>query len=165
MNEAHYKLSLIIGLILLASVLGVLALYSHTIMPGLKHTDNATFVDSFRAIDRQIINPIFMLQFFAPLFILGISAYYAHKHHLIEAKYIYLAFICYLVAVVVTTAVNVPLNDGIKKHADLHSAESFANARAQFDESKWLLFNHIRAAFTLLATMFSAAAVWVSKLV
>ncbi len=165
MTENHYKILLLTGLILTASVLGILALYSHTIMPGLKHTDNATFVKSFQAIDRQIINPIFMLQFFAPLFILGVAAYYAFKHHLVEAKYICVALVCYFVVIVVTMAVNVPLNDGIKKLTNLQSPESFANARTQFQESKWLLFNHIRTIFTLLATLFTAVAVWASRLI
>lgn len=165
MAENQYKILLLVGLVLIASVLGILALYSHTIMPGLKHTDNMTFVRSFQAIDRQIINPIFMTQFFAPLFVLGAVAYYASKHHLVEAKYIYVALVCYLVAVIVTMAVNVPLNDGIKKLTNLQSADSFAAARAQFQESKWLLFNHIRTVATLLATIFTAAAVWVAKLV
>lgn len=164
MNEAYYKASLLIGLILLATVLGVLALYSHTIMPGLRKANDATFVNAFQAIDRKIINPIFMTQFFAPLFILGLAAFYAYRHHLVEAKYIYLALACYLAAVVVTMAVNVPLNDGIKKVADTTGHESLANARAQFQESKWAVFNHVRTIFTLAATGFTSAAMWVSKL-
>ncbi len=165
MTNNTYKLLLLAGLLLVASVLGILALYSHTLMPGLKHTDNVTFVKSFQAIDRQIINPIFMLQFFAPLFILGAAAYYARKHQLVEVKYLYIAVACYFVAVLVTMAVNVPLNDGIKKLTNLQSADSFSNARVQFNESKWLLFNHIRTFFTLLAALSTAAAVWVSKLI
>jgi uncharacterized membrane protein len=164
MSEGYYKLSLLAGLVLLATVLGILALYSHTIMPGLRKVDTPTFVKSFQAIDRQIINPIFMLQFFAPLAALGLAAFYAYKHHLVEAKYIFIALACYLLAVVITMAVNVPLNDGIKKVADTSGHESLANARAQFNESKWLVFNHIRTLLALIATGFTSAAVWVSKL-
>lgn len=165
MNELHYKASLLIGLVLLAAVLGVLALYSHTIMPGLRKADDRTFVKSFQAIDRQIINPIFMFQFFAPLAVLGLAAFYASKHQLLEAKYIYIALACYLIAVIITMAVNVPLNDGIKKVADVASADSLASAREHFNESKWQLFNHIRTALTLAATGFTSVAMWVSKLV
>jgi Predicted integral membrane protein len=164
MNASQYKVSLLVCLILLATVLGILALYSHTIMPGLRRTNDSTFVNSFQAIDRQIINPIFMLQFFAPLFILGLASFYAYKHHLVEAKYIYVALGCYLLAVLITMAVNVPLNDGIKKVTDTTNTESLASARTQFNESKWLLFNHLRTLFTLLATGFTSVAIWTSKL-
>ncbi len=163
MTQNHYKILLLTGLMLVASVLGILALYSHTIMPGLKHTDDVTFVRSFQAIDRQIINPVFMLQFFAPVFILGLAAFYAHKHRLAEAKYIFVALACYVIAVLITMAVNVPLNDGIKKLTNLQSPESFANARAQFQESKWLVFNHLRTIFTLLSTISTAVAVWIAR--
>jgi uncharacterized membrane protein len=39
---------------------GVFALYAHTIMPGLKKTDDRTFVAAFQSLDRAIINPWFM---------------------------------------------------------------------------------------------------------
>lgn len=160
-----YKLLLFTSIILSASVLGILALYSHTIMPGLRKTADMTFVQSFQAIDRQIINPLFMLQFFVPLFLLAAASFYAYRHHLVEAKYLYLAIACYFIAVIITMAVNVPLNDGLKKVTDTTSPDSLANARQQFDESKWALFNGIRAFFTFLSVTFTSIALWVSKLV
>lgn len=165
MTEGFYKVLLLTGVVVLATMFGVFAIFSHTIMPGLKKTDDKTFVKSFQAIDKQIINPIFMLQFFAPLAILGLAAYYAHKHHLIEAKYIYIALVCYIVVFIITSAVNVPLNDGLKKVADTANADSLASAREQFNEPKWQLFNHIRTLLTLAATGFTSAAIWVSKLI
>ncbi|HSW65667.1 MAG TPA: DUF1772 domain-containing protein [Bacillota bacterium] len=163
MNQTHYKSLLLITLVVSATVLGILALYSHTIMPGLRKVDDPTFVKSFQAIDRQIINPIFMLQFFAPLFLLAAVSYYAYKHHLVEAKYIYVAFACYLAAVVITVAVNVPLNDGIKKVGSVASGDAATTARAQFQEAKWLFFNHARTLLTLISVCCTSAAVWVSK--
>jgi uncharacterized membrane protein len=153
MNEGYYEALLLITLVLVASICGILALYSHTIMPGLKKLNNTTFVASFQAIDRQIINPVFMFQFFAPVILLIGLAYYAYSQQLAEAKYIYIAAASYLVAVVITMAVNVPLNDGIKKVADITSTQSLANARARFNESKWLVFNHIRTVFTFISTI------------
>src|SRR5689334_9991451 len=129
MTEGFYKVLLLVGVVVLATMLGVFAIFSNTIMPGLKKTDDRTFVRSFQAIDRKIVNPIFMLLFFAPLVILGLAAFYAHKHHLVEAKYIYIAFVCYIIVFFITSAVNVPLNDGLKKVADTTSADSLASAR------------------------------------
>jgi uncharacterized membrane protein len=37
-------------------IAGVFALFAHTIMPGLRHTDDRTFVAAFQHIDRAIIN-------------------------------------------------------------------------------------------------------------
>ena len=164
MTIYHYKLTLVIGLIMLATVFGVLSLFSHTIMPGLKRTDDRTFVRSFQAIDRQITNPTFMLQFFGPLIVLGLAAWYAQKHQLIEMKYVLAALVCYLLAVIITMAINVPLNDGLKRVTDVTSQHSLADARTQFNESKWVLFNNVRTVLTLGAVLLTGLAMWVSKI-
>jgi hypothetical protein len=43
---------------------GVFGLYSQTIMPALRRTDDGNFVAAFQSIDRAIINPAFMATFF-----------------------------------------------------------------------------------------------------
>src|SRR2546423_2822601 len=53
---------------------GVMALYAHTIMPGLKKTDDHTFVAAFTSIDRAITGPLFMLTFFGALILIGVAA-------------------------------------------------------------------------------------------
>jgi hypothetical protein len=49
---------------------GVFGLYTHTIMPGLRRTDDRTFVGAFQSMDKAIINPWFMAAFLGAL-ILG----------------------------------------------------------------------------------------------
>jgi uncharacterized membrane protein len=66
------------------------------------------------------------------------------------------AFVLYLVAVVVTLAVNVPRNDAIKAAGDPDRIGDLKGARARFDEAKWAAWNLIRtltstAAFGCLA--------------
>ena len=39
---------------------GVFSLYAHTIMPGLRNTDDRTFIGAFQSIDHAIINPWFI---------------------------------------------------------------------------------------------------------
>jgi uncharacterized membrane protein len=96
-------------------VAGVFVLYAHTIMPGLGRTDDRTFVGAFQAVDRAIINPWFMSCFFGALVLTGVSAALhlrADGHG--GLPWIAVAFLLYLVVVVITLAVNVPLNDAIK---------------------------------------------------
>ena len=97
---------------------GVFGLYTHTIMPGLRHTDDWTFVGAFQSMDRAIINPWFMAAFFGALILTGLAAVL----HLSGDKrsvlsWIGTAFVLYLIAVVITLAVNVPLNDALKAAA------------------------------------------------
>ena len=133
---------------------GAFVLYAHTIMPGLGKTDDRTFVAAFQATDRAIINPWFMITAFGGALVLTLAAGIASRGTP-ALPWVAAAFGLYLVAVIVTIAVNVPLNDAIKAagnpaHIDV------AQVRARFDEARWATANLVRVltsvpAFGLLA--------------
>ena len=127
---------------------GVFVLYAHTIMPGLGKADDRTFVGGFQAIDRAIINPLFMLTFFGAL-VLGVIAAAAHLRPGSRAllPWIVAAGILYLAAVIITLVVNVPLNDAIKAAANADPA----TVRANFHEARWNAWNLVRAVATTAA--------------
>ena len=135
---------------------GTIALYAHTIMPGLRNTDDRTFVSAFQHIDRAIINPWFMATFFGAL-ILTAAAAIANRGTP-AMRWIAVALALYLVAVVITMAVNVPLNDAIKAAGDPNHIDA-ALVRQKFHESRWAAWNLLRAATTIPAFGFLAWAV------
>ena len=98
-------------------IAGAFALYAHTIMPGLRKTDDRTFVAAFQQIDRAIINPWFMITAFGGALVLTLAAGVANRGTP-AFPWIAAAFGLYLVAVIVTIAVNVPMNDAIKAAGD-----------------------------------------------
>jgi uncharacterized membrane protein len=135
------------GAVLAAAVLtmgltaGVFGLYAHTIMPGLRHTDDRTFVGAFQSTDRAIINPWFMAAFLGALVLTGLAAVLhlsADKRDLLP--WIGAAFVLYLIAVVITLA----LNDAIKAAGDPASIGDVAAVRRHFDEARWSAWNLIR---------------------
>ena len=127
-------------------VAGTFALYAHTIMPGLHRTDDRTFVSAFQQIDRAIINPWFMITAFAGALVLTLAAGVANRGTP-ALPWIAAAFGLYLVAVVVTMAINVPLNDAIKA-AGNPARIDVAQVRAQFHETRWVAWNLVRVATT-----------------
>jgi len=127
---------------------GTIALYAHTIMPGLHDTNDRTFVSAFQHIDRAIINPWFMATFFGAL-ILTAAAAIANRGTP-AMRWIIAALVLYLVAVVITMAVNVPLNDAIKAAGDPRHI-NVALVRQKFHESRWAAWNLIRVATTIPA--------------
>lgn len=153
MDTPLYQILLLVSLVLLGGMLGIFALYSHTIMPGLRKTDDGTFVKAFQAIDRRIVNGLFMIQFFGPMLVLGVCAYCVFAYPLAGDAYVYIALLAYGIAVGVTMAVNVPLNDGIKAVVDTTSALSASAARKQFQERRWTQYNHLRVIATLVAVI------------
>jgi uncharacterized membrane protein len=142
---------LIVATVLSGLAAGVCALYAHTIMPGLKKTDDRTFVGAFQQIDRHIINPWFMFSFFGALILTGVAAFMhlsADKRYLLP--WLVAAFVLYLIGVIITLAVNVPLNDAIKAAGDPDHI-NVAQVRHDFNESKWMAWNLVRT-FVLTGT-------------
>lgn len=143
---------LVAATITMGLVAGVLGLYAHTIMPGLRTTDDRTFVGAFQAIDRAIINPWFMATFFGALVLTGLAAiphFGANERRVLV--WIAAAFVLYLVAVIITMAVNVPLNDAIKAAGDPDRIADLAAVRRRFNETGWAAWNLVRTVATTAA--------------
>jgi uncharacterized membrane protein len=128
---------------------GVFGLYAHAIMPGLRATDDRTFVGAFQAIDRAIINPLFMVWLFGSLVLAGAAAALLAGEGSV-LPWIVVAFALYLAVVVITIAVNVPLNDALKAAGD-PDAIDLAAVRERFDEARWVAWNVLRAVLTTIA--------------
>ena len=137
-------LSLMAATISMGLVAGVFGLYVHTIMPGLKKTDDRTFVGAFQSIDRAIINPWFMGGGFlgALVFTAAAGIFNIGEDVL---PWIVAAFVLYAVTFVITVAINVPLNDEIKMAGDPDRIHDLAAVRARFNESRWARWNLVRA--------------------
>ena len=128
---------------------GVFVLYAHTIMPGLRSTDDRTFVGAFQHLDRAIVNPWFMATAFLGALVCTATAALANRGTA-AMSWIIAALVLYLVAVVITMAVHVPLNDALKAAGD-PSRIDVALARQRFRESCWAAWNLVRAATTTSA--------------
>jgi uncharacterized membrane protein len=149
--------ALVAATIAMGLVAGVFGLYAHTIMPGLRRTDDRTFVAAFQTLDRAIINPWFMAGFFGALALTGLAAgLHLGAGDLWVLPWIVAAFVLYLVAVVITLVVNVPRNDAIKAAGNPDRFGDLNGVRERFDEAKWAAWNLVRtltstAAFGCLA--------------
>jgi uncharacterized membrane protein len=133
-----------------AMMAGLFSLYAHTVMPGLGATDDRTFIAAFQAIDRAIVNPWFLATGFLGALI---STAVAAATHLGRptAPWVLAALLLYLVAVVVTVAVHLPLNDAIKAAGDPHLVPDPAAIRHAFDEARWAAWNLVRTVATTSA--------------
>jgi uncharacterized membrane protein len=130
-------------------VAGVYGIYANAFMPGLAKTDDKTFVGAFTAVDRAIVNPLFLgLGFLGALLFTGLAGLLSLKEKALP--WIAVAFVLYLVSMILTMAVNVPLNDALKAAGDPATID-VAAARAAFDEAKWVTFNLVRTLLALVS--------------
>ena len=154
--------SLLLATVVVGTIAGVMFLYANTIMPGLGKTDDRTFVGSFQAIDTAIINPLFLLAFLGGLILTGLTTvlHFGEEHSSV-LPWITRALVVYLLAVVITVTVNVPLNNAIKAAGDPDGIDDLALVRSEFNEQRWKRWNLVR---TLLTFAAFACLVWASML-
>ncbi len=157
MSDVLREVILIAATLTMGLMAGVFGLYSNSIMPGLRRTDDRTFVAAFQALDRAIINPAFMATFFGALLLTALAALFHLSDDARPAlPWISAALVLYLVVFVITIGVNVPRNNEIKAAGDVDQMTDLHGVRERFDEARWLRWNHLRAfactvAFGLLA--------------
>ena len=132
---------------------GVFALYTNAIMPGLRRTDDRTFIGAFQAMDKAIVNPLFIgAGFVGALVLTGLATVL----HLGDAERSVLpwavaALVLYLAVFVITIAVNVPLDNGIKAAGSPDAIVDLAGVRQRRNEAKWARWNLVRAVATTAA--------------
>lgn len=153
--SALRTLSLMVTTVSMALGSGAFLVYAHTVMPGLGHTDDRTFVAAFQEMDKAILNPWFIGFSFLGALVFGIVAGILNRGRP-ALRWILLALALHFVVVVLTIAVNVPLNDALKAAGAPDRIPDLAAVRAAFDEAKWRAWNLVRtlldvAAFVSLA--------------
>jgi uncharacterized membrane protein len=143
---------LIAATIAMGLMAGVFGIYSNALMPGLRRTDDRTFVSAFQAIDKAIINPLFMTSFFVALLLPALSAglHLGHDERSVF-PWTVAAFALYLVVFIITLVVHVPLNDGIKGAGDPNHIADLAAVRARFNEARWIRWNIVRTTMSTAA--------------
>ncbi|WP_436844250.1 DUF1772 domain-containing protein [Streptomyces subrutilus] len=136
---------------------GLFAAFSYSVMPGLARSSDHTLVEAMQGINKAIINPAFMLPFMGSIPLLGLAVFLAWRADGRPAlPWLIAALVLYLVAFVVTSAVNVPLNDQLANAGDPDHVRRLAEVRADF-EDRWVLWNNVRA---LLHTAAFASLTW-----
>ena len=131
---------------------GVYQLYAFAIMPGLRRTDDRTFVGAFQQIDRAIIGPWLFLFFFGALVFTALAAaLHFGADERSALAWIGSAFVLYLAVFVMTLAINVPLNDGIKASGEPEEIADLAAVRERFHEAKWVRWNIFRSMASTVA--------------
>jgi uncharacterized membrane protein len=145
------------GLVLGAAVLtmGLLAgffyAYSVSVMPGLGQADDRTLVDGMQEINVAVENPVFLLSFLgAPA--LALAALLAERGSGSRevARWILAALVLCGLGLLVTGALNIPLNDDLERAGDPDRIADIAAVRDDF-YGPWVAWNVVRTLATTAA--------------
>ncbi|HYJ70332.1 MAG TPA: DUF1772 domain-containing protein [Nocardioidaceae bacterium] len=152
-REGLQAAALVLATMTMGLITGAFALYAHTVMPGLSDTDDRTFVTAFQELDRSIINPWFMAGGFIGALVFTALAAGLHIGGAARTvlPWIVAALVLYLIAVVITIGVEVPVNDDLKAAGDPDQIANLATVRNDFDETTWARWNVVRTLTSLAA--------------
>ncbi|MCO4263943.1 DUF1772 domain-containing protein [Pseudarthrobacter sp. MDT3-26] len=99
----------------LAGIGGLYYSYACSVMPGLRATDDATFVSAMSGINTAIQNPVFALSFVGAFLALAGSAAFSWADGLASALPLSVSLACYTATLVITFAANIPLNKSFER--------------------------------------------------
>ena len=145
----------------LAGIGGLYYSYACSVMPGLRSTDDATFVSAMSRINTAIQNPVFALSFFGAFLTLAAASVFSWGNGLGSAAPASVSLACYTATMAITIRVNIPLNNQLAIAA---SSGDAAAARRSY-EIRWTRWNLYRtwlslAALVALSVAWAALGQW-----
>ncbi|GIE86117.1 anthrone oxygenase family protein [Actinoplanes regularis] len=126
---------------------GIFLAFTTAVMPGLRATDDRTFVAAMQQFNAAIQNGLFFLVFLGAL-VFPIAAAVLRARAGEPYLWIAIAAGLYLVVLILTMGISVPLNNALAG-ASLADA---ARARADF-EGVWVPVNNVRTILSTLALL------------
>ncbi|MEU0796449.1 anthrone oxygenase family protein [Amycolatopsis sp. NPDC005961] len=126
---------LVAALVAAGLLAGLFYAYACSVMPGLARGDDKTFVEAMRGINVAIVNPVFMLTFLGAPLLAGVAIFLNPG----PRPWVIAGFACLVAVLVITGALNIPLNNALESGGD-----DFAAVRAHF-EAAWVRWNVLRA--------------------
>lgn len=153
-------------IVLLLSILftgltaGLCFTWSNAVTPGIGRLDDLSFLKSFQAMNRAILNRNFFIVFFSPVLLLFINAFLNRQAHAIVSWSFWVAAIFFFVGIGLITAFkNVPLNELLDKTVlESLSKSELRELRTKFERpwNRWHIQRTITSftSFSLLLTGF-----------
>ncbi|MFJ4184878.1 MULTISPECIES: DUF1772 domain-containing protein [unclassified Kitasatospora] len=125
---------------------GLFFAFDVSVMPGLAAGDDRTYVTAMQHINKSIENGMFGLVFVGAFVATGVAAWLQHKAGRRQAAlWAAGATLLYVVALMVTMGVNIPLNNDLAAAGDPSQIHDFAAVRTKF-EGTWVAANMLRTA-------------------
>jgi uncharacterized membrane protein len=118
--------------------------YACSVMPGLGRADDRAFVDAMQQINAAIENPVFFATFLgAPALVAGalVSARRSGSREVFG--WIAAALVLDAIALAITFAFNIPLNDELKNAGEPGRIADLGRVRDDF-EGPWVAWNIVR---------------------
>ncbi|HVQ95412.1 MAG TPA: anthrone oxygenase family protein [Mycobacteriales bacterium] len=143
--------SLVAATITMGLMAGLFFAWAQGVMTGLHRSSDRTFVEALQQMNVAILNGWFALAFGGAVVLTAVTGV---LHLRSDARsvlpWIVAAFVLYLLVLIVTAAVNVPLNNELMAAGPVDRITDLAGVRAHF-ETTWVRWNILRAVLNAAA--------------
>ncbi|NSL91236.1 DUF1772 domain-containing protein, partial [Chitinophaga sp. Mgbs1] len=149
----NYRQPLLIATTVLTGLTaGLFFGFSVSVNPAFLRLTDVQYITAMQAINDVIVNPVFMIAFMGPVFLLPVLGYSYAKQRSEGRLPLIIAAIAYVIGTFgVTVACNVPLNDALAAFdVAAASPQQAAAARQQF-ANPWNSWHTIRTVFNVIA--------------
>jgi uncharacterized membrane protein len=137
--------SLVAATLTMGLMAGLFYAYACSVMLGLGRAGDRTFVDGMQRINVAILNGWFFLSFFGALLLTALAGVlHLGADWRSVLPWIVGAFALYVVTLVITMGLNVPLNNALAAAGDPDRIADLAAVREHF-EAPWVRWNLARA--------------------
>ncbi len=146
---------LLIGILLTGLTAGLSFTWSNAITPGVGKLDDFTFLQSFQAMNRAIINPSFLIVFFSPAVLLFINAF-LFKNSPAFWSFLIAAVLFFIGVGWVTVFKNVPLNELLDKTVlETATKVELADLRKTFEQpwNRWHMLRTVCSFASFIALL------------
>ncbi len=156
---AERSADIVLGAAVIATglVAGLFYFSAIAVMPALTAADDHTLVDAMQRMIEEIENPAFFVAFLGAPVLAVVALYQARRSGAPQtAGWIVAGIALYMVMVVVTFTVHIPLNDDLVNAGDPEHIKNLAVVRDEFVTS-WVAWDIVR---TLASTSAFGCLVW-----
>ncbi|WP_369217779.1 anthrone oxygenase family protein [Streptomyces flavofungini] len=129
-------------------IAGTFYAFACAVMPGLARSDDRVYIAVMRDINEAIQNPVFFAGFFGALLLTALSAW--QQRGTPPRWWVLAALLVYAAAFVLTSAVNVPLNNELAAAGDPAELRDPSAVRERFEDA-WVAWNAVRAVLCSVA--------------
>ncbi|MFE3582407.1 anthrone oxygenase family protein [Streptomyces vinaceus] len=148
---------LVAATVLVGLTAGLFFAFDVSVMPALRRSDDRTFVQVMQRVNVAIVNGLFLTAFLGSLLLtaLALVLHLASGAGAVAPPLI-AALVAYVLQLVVTGRVNIPLNNALDRAGPVERIADPAAVRRAF-ESRWAAANRWR---TLLCTVALGCLAW-----
>lgn len=151
MTKAYFFMVVVL-MLTVTLISGLLFSFTIAVSPGLRNLSDLEFLKAMKCINKEILNPLFLFCFFAPLVLFPLTIFFLQNDA--TNRWLLIAgFLAYIVVIGITAGINVPLNNQLERLDLLNTSGKQLGIFRTIFESRWTFWNEVRTVSAIVSSI------------